>query len=163
RTRQRAADLDHLPPDRPRVEHRVKGHDVLDIRRRTADHFPNMPHRIARDVSLLLLREIQRRQNRRLPLVRRIACADLLQPRPPRPPLGGKDKRRPFFGQRSGGLMVSAAVVHRWVKSHLLFPAFGAPPPNARAAALEDSLSSRGLSLIRSRPLRGHSLSVNVG
>ena len=27
-------------------------------------------------------------------------------------------------------------------------PAFGAPPPNARAAALEDSLSSRGLSLI---------------
>jgi len=30
--------------------------------------------------------------------------------------------------------------------SHLQFPANGAPPPFARAAALEDSLSSPGLS-----------------
>ena len=49
RARQRAADVEHVLPDRLRVEHRVVRHDVLDFGGRAANLLRHEPHRRAGD------------------------------------------------------------------------------------------------------------------
>ena len=115
RARERAADLNDVPAGRPRVEHRVERDDVLDVGGRAADDLGHVAHRVARQMALLRLRQVQRRQNRRLALLGRIPRADLVQPRAV---LRRVHERRPVLRQRARGLMMPAAVVHRWMKTH---------------------------------------------
>ena len=115
RARQRPADLHDMAPDRPRVEHRVERHDVLDLGGRAADRLGHVPHGVAREIALLPLREVQRRQNRRFPLIGRVPGEDRVEPRPV---LGCEGERRTFLRQRAAGLVMPAAVVHRGMETH---------------------------------------------
>ena len=72
RARQRAADVDHVLADRPGEEHRVVRDDVLDLGGCASNLLRDVGHRRRGEVSLLVLRKIERVENRRLPLVRRI-------------------------------------------------------------------------------------------
>ena len=56
-------------PDRPQIEHRVEGRDLVDADRRHVEHVGDMVHRRARQpVAVLALRQIEQRHHRaRLP------------------------------------------------------------------------------------------------
>ena len=73
RARQRAADVHDVLADRLREEHRVVRHDVLDFGRRAANLLRHVRHRGRRQISLLVLRKVERVEDRGLPLVGRIA------------------------------------------------------------------------------------------
>src|SRR5882762_768214 len=79
RARQRAAHVEHVLPDRPRVEHRVVRDDVLDLRGRAADLLGHKTHTRGGDVALLVLDEIERVQDGRLAPLRRIPLDDLVE------------------------------------------------------------------------------------
>ena len=79
RAGQRPAHAQHERADRLLVEHRVIAHDVFHIRGSNPQCFRNRPHRVAGDVALLTLHQVQRGQYGRPALLGRIACQDLVE------------------------------------------------------------------------------------
>ena len=79
RARQRGAHLQHELPHRRAVEHHVVGDDVLDLRRRAADHLGDVPRGVGGDVALLLLCQVERMQHRGLALLGRVMRRELLE------------------------------------------------------------------------------------
>src|SRR5206468_5805266 len=115
RARQGAADLHHILADRASVEHRVEGHDVLDVGAGDAEQLGAVADRIGRDIALLLLRQIERRQDRRAAAIGGIALDDLVEPRPV---LRRVDKRGPFLFELALGSMEAGVVGHLRMKAH---------------------------------------------
>ena len=116
RTRERAADVQHALADRLGVEHRVVGHDVLDVRGAAADLLGHVPHRGAGEVALLPLRQVERVENRRLALILRVTgdvLVELLLV------LGRVGERRAVVGQRAlGPVEPGRRVLHLGMKAH---------------------------------------------
>src|SRR5690606_40430383 len=94
----------------------VVGDDVLDLGRRAADELGDVLHRVAGDVALLLLHDEQRRDDRRLAMLRRVVRADLLESCTVLRRVG---KRRPRLGKLPLALVPTVAVRHLWVKTHV--------------------------------------------
>src|SRR4029079_12022403 len=68
-----------------------------------------------RDVALLMLREIERRQDRRSPLLGRIARDDRVEPRAILRRIG---ERRPLVLELAGRPVEGGVVGHLWMKAH---------------------------------------------
>ena len=76
RARDVRAHLDHVPTDRREVKHVVEGRNGFAERGRRAECVGAFPQRLPREITVLVLREPQRRQRGRAPV--RIPGLDLL-------------------------------------------------------------------------------------
>ena len=79
RARQRRAHLQHEGAHRRAVEHHVIGDDVLDFRGGAADDLGDVTRGVRRDVALLLLRQVERVQHRRLAMLGRVVRRERLE------------------------------------------------------------------------------------
>src|SRR5262249_39050182 len=98
-----------------------------------------MPHRVARDVALLMLRQVQRRENGGLALIGRIARTDFFELRAV---FRGVDKRGPVFGHCPRGLVMPAPVIHAGMKTHINFSSSALGPHPQRSRRFAPSLRS---------------------
>src|SRR5262245_60993972 len=114
-TRQRPAHAQHELAHWLREKHRVVRDDVLDVRWRYAEQLADVAHRIRRDVALLILDEVQSRQDRRPALIRRVPLHDLFE--------AGETvrrvrERRTLLHQRARRFVERRAVRHLRMKAH---------------------------------------------
>src|SRR5262245_3887031 len=115
RARQRAAHLQDERADGPPIEHRVERHDVFDVGAGDAKQIRDIANRVRRDVALLLLHEIERRENRGSPTIRWIAGDDLVEAPAM---LLRVDERRPFVLELARRPVKGGVVRHPGMKAH---------------------------------------------
>ena len=96
RARQRVAHLQHVGADGVAEEHHVVRNHVLDIRRGTANHLADVTRRVGGNISLLLLHEIERVQDRGLAELGWVVGRELFEP----PTVLGRVLKFRPFGQR---------------------------------------------------------------
>ncbi len=113
--RQRAADLQHVLADRRPVEHHVVARDVLHFGRRHVQNLRDMTHAVRRQVSLLLLDQVERGEHRRRFAIRWVFREDLVERRAA---FGRELKRRPLVRELALGLVQPLVVRHQRVKAH---------------------------------------------
>src|SRR5262245_56044445 len=113
--RQRAAHLQDEPADGPPIEHRVERHDVFHVGAGDAEQIRDIANRVGRDVALLLLREIERREDRGSPTIRWIAGDDLVEAPAM---LLCVDERRPFVLELARRPVKGRVVRHSGMKTH---------------------------------------------
>ena len=100
RARHRRAHVDQVLADRLELEHLVERRRAQHLGRGDADQFGEVRHRVVGDVAVLLLREMQQRDQRRLGL--RIAPDDLFRQR--HVGVGQPTHASPFIGRRPRAL-----------------------------------------------------------